>query len=546
VLDRIRVAPADVAVRRVVMYVVPYLTPPPAPRTEPTARSVWSATGSLPRDLPRVNGIERLQRERREASAGLAALRRIRETSPDRLRAAARALFATYRRTRRAAALQELAGRAGLSASDADPAALDETLPWVPESLGWRSRDREWRWGVAVAERIVLGALAALRARLAEGRPGERDALVRARADVSMRAWRIRWLRTELREELRRAGGSADAHADVVALARGAYERLRLPGRLQEELRALEDTLGECRRRLGAVTDLPRVGDLLAAEVVENAFAVRVSQVPVPFDFVHASAGVPSALGHERDTPESKLCGMELHHFAGFLKRSWRASDWLWGRLDGTHHLVRALVDAESLGRGDVPGLADRIAAFAFPEGDEGRALADAWRRTCGGAAGADPRRDLADRLARVQAGGDTGSALDACCLAIAARVQLAVLREDLVEVARAITVDLGAGAAGGTAGERWAELVAAAGPEPDGLALVGLFRRLDLAQAESVDEELGADLVRGTVQQAAGTAARLLLGAHGGVPVRLPGTVKGAVELMVERLAPGLLDEAD
>ena len=38
------------------------------------------------------------------------------------------------------------------------------------------------------------------------------------------------------------------------------------------------------------------------------------------------SAGVRNSLGHQAETPESKLAGMKLGHFAGFLKRSWRAN----------------------------------------------------------------------------------------------------------------------------------------------------------------------------------------------------------------------------
>ena len=35
----------------------------------------------------------------------------------------------------------------------------------------------------------------------------------------------------------------------------------------------------------------------------------------------------------------------QFHHFGAFYKRSWRANDWMWGRLDGAGWLVQALLD---------------------------------------------------------------------------------------------------------------------------------------------------------------------------------------------------------
>ena len=67
--------------------------------------------------------------------------------------------------------------------------------------------------------------------------------------------------------------------------------------------------------------------------------------IPPRFTFVMASAGVRNSLGHIADSPATKLAGMKLNHFGGFLKRSWRANDWLWGRLDGVEHLLASLIE---------------------------------------------------------------------------------------------------------------------------------------------------------------------------------------------------------
>ena len=44
-----------------------------------------------------------------------------------------------------------------------------------------------------------------------------------------------------------------------------------------------------------------------------------------------------------------KLTGLQLHHFGAFYKCSWRANDWMWGRLDGAGWLVHMLLDPRRL-----------------------------------------------------------------------------------------------------------------------------------------------------------------------------------------------------
>ena len=52
----------------------------------------------------------------------------------------------------------------------------------------------------------------------------------------------------------------------------------------------------------------------------------------------------PSRASQQLDCVD-KLRGVELHHFAAFYKSSWRAYDWMWGRLDGAGWLVHILLD---------------------------------------------------------------------------------------------------------------------------------------------------------------------------------------------------------
>ena len=46
------------------------------------------------------------------------------------------------------------------------------------------------------------------------------------------------------------------------------------------------------------------------------------------------------------NTPDAKLTGVKLGHFAAFYRASWRANDFMWGRLDAAVRVVDLLVDA--------------------------------------------------------------------------------------------------------------------------------------------------------------------------------------------------------
>ena len=53
--------------------------------------------------------------------------------------------------------------------------------------------------------------------------------------------------------------------------------------------------------------------------------------------------------GDEPKPIEERLAGIQLRAFGGFLKKSWRSNDMLWGRLDGLNRLVDILLTPESL-----------------------------------------------------------------------------------------------------------------------------------------------------------------------------------------------------
>ncbi|WP_149826713.1 patatin-like protein [Streptomyces tailanensis] len=90
-----------------------------------------------------------------------------------------------------------------------------------------------------------------------------------------------------------------------------------------------------------------RLYDLLAAQRVifpdEPAARQRVELIQMSAD--------TRALVDTRRLAAEKLTGLQLHHFGAFFKRSWRANDWMWGRLDGAGWLVHVLLSPKRLKR---------------------------------------------------------------------------------------------------------------------------------------------------------------------------------------------------
>ncbi|MCL9760755.1 patatin-like protein [Frankia sp. AiPa1] len=86
---------------------------------------------------------------------------------------------------------------------------------------------------------------------------------------------------------------------------------------------------------------------LLDLHLVEQESTGTVLDQPV--ELVQLSADLPTELDPARRWAQDKLTGLRLGNFAAFAKSSWRANDWMWGRLDGAGWLVRILLDPRRL-----------------------------------------------------------------------------------------------------------------------------------------------------------------------------------------------------
>jgi hypothetical protein len=86
---------------------------------------------------------------------------------------------------------------------------------------------------------------------------------------------------------------------------------------------------------------------LVVAELVMNPqrpeFDQRVELLQMSAD----TRTHPSVDPRARALAADKLTGLQLHHFGAFYRSSWRANDWMWGRLDGAGWVVYLLLQPE-------------------------------------------------------------------------------------------------------------------------------------------------------------------------------------------------------
>lgn len=146
------------------------------------------------------------------------------------------------------------------------------------------------------------------------------------------------------------------ADADDVDQLPGVIDRLGVHlGQLVEAVRPhVTDAATETARTTAGLVRLydgagpEGIGRLLLGfEIIEMAFGPADPPPDQTIRLAHFTADERVTIDLAgRDDPDEKLAGVQLAHFAAFLKRSWRANDWMWGRLDAAERLVRLLDEA--------------------------------------------------------------------------------------------------------------------------------------------------------------------------------------------------------
>lgn len=241
-----------------------------------------------------------------------------------------------------------------------------------------------------------------------------------------------------------------------------------------------------------------------------------------PVEFVQISSDIACSLAPAQDDAVEKLTGEQLSHFGAFFKSSWRANDWMWGRLDGAQWLARILLDPR------------RIRTIAADRPDR-KQPASAWfaaqlESLLGSGPTSDEEREavgaeLVTALDGAAAPGDDARPLLPLTAGWVARViQTQVAAEELVNLATAVRQsEDGSGAEPkgtphGSASAGWAADVvrAAAGSEvlTDDAKISALLRRCPVRK-ETLSGQSGTPLMVETASKAAATA----IGAADAIP---------------------------
>ncbi|MFC7615528.1 DUF3376 domain-containing protein [Actinokineospora soli] len=100
---------------------------------------------------------------------------------------------------------------------------------------------------------------------------------------------------------------------------------------------------------------------LLALEIATTCLADEAATgFDQPVELVQISLQTENPFAVRSRTPDDKAGGASLARFGGFLKRSWRVNDWIWGRMDGATMLCRLLLSQSRMRR--VAVLKDKLA----------------------------------------------------------------------------------------------------------------------------------------------------------------------------------------
>ena len=415
------------------------------------------------------------------------------------------------------------------------------SMPWLPlddrDSAGeeltidWPSLPIEpWSWGLAPLDHAGNLSLDMLRSAV------RRDDMASSRKDVESMRGRLHKDLAELRAIAARNEAFWRAQADLLAdpgaldaAMRDWPSQVKGLGEIAVDLAeiladlwelvppAVKEAENDLRERLetlaaggnGAPRELDTiVRRMLALDVVLRSSGADISGREQAIDLVLMSADAGNAFD-DRTLPEDKLAGLQLHHFGSFYKRSWRANDWMWGRLDGADRLVRTLLDPrrikQRIDATSAETVRDELRAIAVPDSGLDRAarecLAKQW--TAKDEAILTQLEDLTEEPA--------ATALSEVHCALRRRVQLEIVAEEIGEVRRAALADVEQDhTAPDAPGARWADKLPTGQMAP--LAACAAFKRCEIGK-EAIAGEVGSDFFTKVSTTALGVVGSITAG---------------------------------
>jgi len=422
-LEAIDRMPADGPVRRVMLLVFPHAEPlgsEPVADTAATAMTTVSSGAKLLSAMSSQAGrtyVEKIEEHNRRAAGSrggrMALLERLNageKNVVDEVYSLADKLFGHYedaeiRLAARQAVAQQFAlpkgnpanwsfERARRAAESAQRTwkKTQGVLPYVPgvrlPSIVCRE-DVGWEWGIAMAERLGASALDLLKRLVWVAPDGKADQIATARRGLHQVRAELRKLRSEVfawqpsdsLDERYWIGRLASYHESMIDGHLGLEVRAQVAeiGRIVGEAEQVMAELDEYRLKLGGLgcwqalltpaataqeaglsAAQRALSRLLALEIAGTCLSDDSSTgLDTPVELVQVSLQTRNAFAKESITADDKAGGASLARFSGFLKRSWRVNDWIWGRLDGATMLCRVLFDPRRLRRMDMLGRPD-------------------------------------------------------------------------------------------------------------------------------------------------------------------------------------------
>jgi patatin-related protein len=274
----------------------------------------------------------------------------------------------------------------------------------------------------------------------------------------------------------------------------------------------------------------PATADVLRkmfALYVIHSLTEEIDEVEGIIEFVQISADIDSPIDAGRSSASDKVAGIQLGHFGSFFKESWRANDWMWGRLDGATQLVATVVDSSRirlLFRDPKLALA-ALKAVAVTSDD--KELKARWDR-------AEPA--IIKELDELYEMDDPDQfPLPATVRALQAAFQLDIAQQELPVVAAAIERSQVEGGAVSSSARRLVADVRHAMDNTDKTIpykdVARLLSRCDVGR-ELIREEVGNDLLTATASTAAAVGVTALGGNRSGLALLRPAlaTVRTAV----------------
>ncbi|MBB5959030.1 patatin-related protein [Saccharothrix tamanrassetensis] len=282
--------------------------------------------------------------------------------------------------------------RAAAEAAQRSHLAKWGVLPYVPTRCQPAALpEAGWPWGIAMADRLASAAMDLLKRlvwvvpeNLADG-----GRLAHARTNLYQLRAELRALRIELDSQWttnrQQALNQEYWEQRVEAFAAGMLSPDGVGQRVRTQVERISGILGDARDVLEQLDDdrvkmaglrswrkllaEPRTEGETAAELLGNdlwlsrVLALEVAATCLAddsrggtdqaVDLVQISLQTRNAFADYSVTPDDKAGGASLSRFSGFLKRSWRVNDWIWGRLDGATMLCKVVFDPKRLLRID-------------------------------------------------------------------------------------------------------------------------------------------------------------------------------------------------